>query len=36
MIWFVLGLVVMTAAKGRAPASVTLGDLHSEIDGEEI
>ena len=36
VIWFVLGLVVMTVAKGRAPASATLGDLHSEIDGKEI
>jgi len=36
VIWFVVGLVVMTVAKGRAPASVTLGDLHSEIDGKEI
>ena len=36
VIWFVVGLVVMTVAKGRAPASVALGDLHSEIDGKEI
>ncbi len=36
VIWFVLGLVVMSVAKGRDPASRVLHDLHTEIDGKEI
>jgi hypothetical protein len=38
LIWFVLGLVVMIAVKGRAPASTALSDLRSgmELDGKEI
>jgi amino acid transporter len=38
VIWFVLGLVVMIAVKGREPASTALADLRSgvEMDGKEI
>jgi amino acid transporter len=38
VIWFVIGLVVMIAVKGRAPASTALSDLRSgmELDGKEV
>lgn len=34
VIWFVLGLIIMSFAKGREPASQALGDLHSEAAGK--
>jgi amino acid transporter len=38
VIWFVLGLILMFAVKGREPASTALADLRSgvEMDGKEV
>ena len=36
VIWFLIGLVLMLAVKGREPASQVLGDLHSEVGAKGV